>query len=75
VREGGGAGRWPRHPVLAAAAAALVAVDAMPLADARALVAGYDPALARGRGVTAIRCAHRRPGALPRRGQISADSG
>ena len=54
VREGGAAGRWPRHPVLAAAAAALVAVDAMTLADARALLADYDPALARGR-VTAIR--------------------
>jgi hypothetical protein len=50
VREGGAAGRWPRHPVLAAAAAALVAVDAMTLADARALLADYDPALARGRG-------------------------
>jgi hypothetical protein len=49
VREGGGTGRWPRNPVLAAAAAALVAVDAMTLADARALITDYDPALTQAR--------------------------
>ena len=49
VREGGGTDRWPRNPILAAAAAALVAVDAMTFADAQALIADYDPALTRGR--------------------------
>ena len=49
MREGGGTGRWPRNPILAAAAAALVAVDAMTFADAQALIADYDPALTRGR--------------------------
>jgi hypothetical protein len=49
VREGGGTGRWPRNPVLAATAAALVAVDAMTFANAQALIADYDPTLTRSR--------------------------
>jgi hypothetical protein len=49
VREGGGTGRWPRNPVLAAAAAALVAVDAMTFANAQALITDYAPALTRAR--------------------------
>ena len=44
ARDGGGSGRLPRDPVLAAAAAALVVVDAMTIADAQALIAGYAPA-------------------------------
>ena len=44
IREGGGTDRWPRNPVLAAAASALVAVDAMTFADAQAVIADYDPA-------------------------------
>ena len=48
VREGGGTGGPPRNPVLAATAAALVAVDAMTIANARALVDDYDPALTPG---------------------------
>ena len=44
VRERGGTGGPPCNPVLAAAAAALVAVDAMTLADAQALIGDYDPA-------------------------------
>jgi hypothetical protein len=44
--EGGGTGGLlPRNPVLAAVAAALVAVDAMTIANARALISDYDPAL------------------------------
>jgi hypothetical protein len=45
VREVGRTWRPPCNPVLAAAAAALVAVDAMTIADARAVIAGYAPAL------------------------------
>ena len=49
VREGGGSDRWPRNPVLAAAASALVAVDAMTFADAQAVITDYAPALTRAR--------------------------
>lgn len=48
VREGGGTGGPPVHPVLAAAAAALVAVDAMTIANVQALIADYDLALTPG---------------------------
>lgn len=48
VRTGGGTGGPPCNPVLAAAAAALVAVDAMTIADAQALIDDYDPALTPG---------------------------
>jgi hypothetical protein len=45
ARKGGGTG-WPPHdPVLAAAAAALVAADAMTIANARALIGDDNPAL------------------------------
>lgn len=47
-RAGGRTGGPPCNPVLAAAAAALVAVDAMTIADARALIGAYDPAPASG---------------------------
>ena len=49
LRAGGDTGGLPRNPVLAAAAAALVAVDAMTIANARDVIADYDPALAPGR--------------------------
>jgi hypothetical protein len=45
AREGGSTGGPPGNPVFAAAAAALVAVDAMTIANARALIGDYDPAL------------------------------
>ena len=48
VREGGGTAGRLRNPVLAAAAAALVAVDAMTIANARAVIGDYDPALTPG---------------------------
>ena len=74
VREGGAANRWPRNPVLAAAAAALVAVDAMTFASAQAVIADYDPALTPGRDRRG-RVSERRASALPRHGQTSASSG
>lgn len=49
LRVGGGTGGLPRNPVLGAAAAALVAVDAMTIANARDVITDYDPALAPGR--------------------------
>jgi hypothetical protein len=60
VREGGAAVRWPRNPVLAAAAAALVEVNAMTFASAQAVIADYDPALTRGQD---------------RRGRVSREAG
>jgi hypothetical protein len=45
AEEGAGTGGPPGNPVLAAAAAALVAIDAMTIANARALIGDDDPAL------------------------------
>lgn len=44
VRDGGSIHGPPCHPALAATAAALVAVDAMTIADARAVIGDYYPA-------------------------------
>jgi hypothetical protein len=48
ARQGGRTGGPPRNPVLAAAAAALVAVDAVTIANAQALIHDNDPALTSG---------------------------
>jgi hypothetical protein len=50
ARAGGGTGGPPHDPVFAAAAAALIAVDAMTIANARALIGEYEvrPPLAAG---------------------------
>jgi hypothetical protein len=73
LKEGGSIGAAPFNTVLVAAAAALVAVDAITTADAQAIIDDYDLAVPLRTGRHLI--SGQAPGSLPQQHPASARSG